>query len=326
MKILVAGLGSMGKRRIRLLKKIDFSIQIIGVDKSADRCNTAEKEFGITTRQDLIAALDECKPEAAIVSTSPASHADIIQICLKSKCHVFTELNLIDDGYCENISLAEKNNLVLFLSSTFLYRDEIEYIRNEVNAVKGSVNYTYHVGQYLPDWHPWEKIENYFVSDAKTNGCRELMAIELPWITKTFGNVKTFNVLANKKTALNVNYNDNYIILFEHENGNFGSLAIDVMSRKPVRNLEIFGENLYLSWNGTPNGLKKYNYEDKKEENISLYNKINKNSDYASFIIENAYESELRTFIYQIYGKDKSRYTFSDDLKIISLINQIEKN
>ncbi len=56
----------------------------------------------------MIAALDECKPEAAIVSTSPASHADIIQICLKSKCHVFTELNLIDDGYCENISLAEK--------------------------------------------------------------------------------------------------------------------------------------------------------------------------------------------------------------------------
>ena len=61
MKIIVIGLGSMGKRRIRLLKKIDFSIQIIGVDKSADRCNTAEKEFGITTRQDLIAALDECK-------------------------------------------------------------------------------------------------------------------------------------------------------------------------------------------------------------------------------------------------------------------------
>ena len=114
--------------------------------------------------------------------------------------------------------------------------------------------------------------------------------------------------------------------MFEHENENFGSLAIDVMSRKPVRNLEIFGENIYLSWNGTPDGLKRYNYADKKEENISLYNEINKNSDYASFIIENAYESELRTFLDQIYGKDKSRYTFGDDLKVISLINQIEKN
>ncbi len=62
---------------------------------------------------------------------------------------------------------------------------------------------------------------------------------------KTFGNVKTFNVLANKKTALNVNYNDNYIILFEHENENFGSLAIDVMSRKPVRNLEIL-EKIFI--------------------------------------------------------------------------------
>ena len=37
MTIVVVGLGSMGKRRIRLLKKIDFSIRIIGVDKSSDR-------------------------------------------------------------------------------------------------------------------------------------------------------------------------------------------------------------------------------------------------------------------------------------------------
>ena len=326
MKIVVIGLGSMGKRRIRLLKKIDSSIQIIGVDKSVDRCNAAQKEFDVNTRQDLAKTLDECKPDAVVVSTSPASHADIIRICLKSKCHVFTELNLIDDSYDENILLAEKNNLVLFLSSTFLYREEIEYIRNEVRDVKGSVNYTYHVGQYLPDWHPWEKIENYFVSDVKTNGCRELMAIELPWITKTFGNVKSFKVVSNKKTALNINYNDNYIILLEHENGNFGSLAVDVMSRKPVRNLEIFGENLYLSWNGTPDSLKRYNYSDKKEENITLYTEINKNSDYASFIIENAYECELRAFLNQIYGKGESRYTFSDDLKIISLINKIETN
>ncbi len=34
----------------------------------------------------------------------------------------------------------------------------------------------------------------------------------------------------------------------------------------------------------------------------------------------------LELFLDQIYGKDKSRYTFGDDLKVISLINQIEKN
>ncbi len=77
---------------------------------------------------------------------------------------------------------------------------------------------------------------------------------------------------------------------------NFGSLAIDVMSEKPVRNLEIFWRKYLFIMEWYSDGLKRYNYADKKEENISLYNEINKNSDYASFIIENAYESELRTF------------------------------
>ena len=35
------------------------------------------------------------------------------------------------------------------------------------------------LGQYLPDWHPWESYKSFFVSNKKTNGCRELFAIEL---------------------------------------------------------------------------------------------------------------------------------------------------
>lgn len=324
MRIIVVGLGSMGRRRIKLLKKIDSSMKIMGVDNAIERCITVEKELNIPTQKDLDSALLEYKPDIAVISTSPISHSSIINKCLKCGCHVFTELNLIDDGYDENIALAQNKNRVLFLSSTFLYRDEITYIRNEVSNRRGYVNYTYHVGQYLPDWHPWEKVENYFVSDIRTNGCRELMAIELPWIVKTFGKVKNVIGKANKKTKLNIKYNDNFVILLEHENGTFGSLAIDVVSRKPVRNLEIYGENIYLSWNGTPNSLKQYDYEAKQDRNIILYENINKDNNYASFIIENAYENELKTFLDEIMNKNNALYTFQDDKEIIELINKIE--
>lgn len=299
-------------------------MKIMGVDNAIERCITVEKELNIPTQKDLDSALLEYKPDIAVISTSPISHSSIINKCLKCGCHVFTELNLIDDGYDENIALAQNKNRVLFLSSTFLYRDEITYIRNEVSNRRGYVNYTYHVGQYLPDWHPWEKVENYFVSDIRTNGCRELMAIELPWIVKTFGKVKNVIGKANKKTKLNIKYNDNFVILLEHENGTFGSLAIDVVSRKPVRNLEIYGENIYLSWNGTPNSLKQYDYEAKQDRNIILYENINKDNNYASFIIENAYENELKTFLDEIMNKNNALYTFQDDKEIIELINKIE--
>lgn len=326
MKILVVGLGSMGRRRIRLLKKIDDSLTIMGIDSQETRCRQAEEEFNIQTMDNLENALTQFVPECAVVSTSPLTHAEIINQCLKFNCNVFTELNLISDRYAENIKLARDNGKVLFISSTFLYREEIQYIREKVNNYHGKLNYNYHVGQYLPDWHPWESINNYFVSDKRTNGCRELFAIELPWVVKTFGNIKEVRVISRKSTVLPIDYNDNYLLLLEHENGNCGMMAVDVMSRKAVRRLEVFGENIYLTWDGTPTTLKHYNIQEKRDEVVELYSDVNKQEGYAAFVIENAYENELRTFLDAAKGTGAALHTFEDDLQIIDMIDAIEKN
>ena len=45
MNILVIGLGSMGKRRIRLLKKMYQQYHIYGVDLNAQRCAFVKKEY-----------------------------------------------------------------------------------------------------------------------------------------------------------------------------------------------------------------------------------------------------------------------------------------
>lgn len=325
MRFVVVGLGSMGRRRIRLLKQISDSYEIIGVDSNSERCIQAEKELAIKTASDLDIVLDTYKPDGVIVSTSPLSHGTIINKSLKAEANVFTEINLIDDMYDENIMLAKDKNKVLFLSSTFLYRSEIDYIYQKVSTNKDNLNYNYHVGQYLPDWHPWESINNYFVGEKKTNGCRELFAIELPWIIKVFGDIESYEVLSSKNTGLSVQYNDNYLLLIKHKNGNKGILAVDVVSRKAVRNLEIYGENLYLTWDGTPSGLNVYNYEKKVDENINLYtDNVDKQEGYAAFVIENAYKNELETFIDMINGRDAARHTFEEDYKILSMIDEIE--
>ena len=325
MRFVVVGLGSMGRRRIRLLKQISDSYEIIGVDSNSERCIQAEKELAIKTASDLDIVLDTYKPDGVIVSTSPLSHGTIINKSLKAEANVFKEINLIDDMYDENIMLAKDKNKVLFLSSTFLYRSEIDYIYQKVSTNKDNLNYNYHVGQYLPDWHPWESINNYFVGEKKTNGCRELFAIELPWIIKVFGDIESYEVLSSKNTGLSVQYNDNYLLLIKHKNGNKGILAVDVVSRKAVRNLEIYGENLYLTWDGTPSGLNVYNYEKKVDENINLYrDNVDKQEGYAAFVIENAYKNELETFIDMINGQDGTRHTFEEDYKILSMIDEIE--
>jgi predicted dehydrogenase len=324
MKFVVVGLGSMGRRRIRLLKQISSEYEIVGVDNNAERCKQAEEELSIKTDSELDKVLVDDSIDGVIISTSPLSHAAIIKKALLSDCNVFTELNLVADKYQENISLAKEKDKVLFLSSTFLYRSEIQYIQNQIKETDVPLNYNYHVGQYLPDWHPWESINDYFVGDSRTNGCRELFAIELPWIIKTFGEIETFEVISSKNTKLPVQYNDNYLLLLKHKNGNKGVLAVDVISRKAVRNLEVYGEELYITWDGTPAGLKSYDYQMKKEISIDLYDNVDKQDGYASFVIENAYRSELETFISLIKGEGVSRYTFEEDYKLLSLIDDIE--
>ncbi len=324
MRIVVVGLGSMGRRRIRLINKFNESYSIIGIDLSEDRRKISEEEFGIKTSDSLDQIIEEGGIDCAFICTSPLSHNKIIKQCLEGNLHVFTELNLVADGYDENVLLASENQRVLFLSSTFLYRAEIQKIDEIVKEQSKKLNYTYHVGQYLPDWHPWEAYKDFFVGDKRTNGCREIFAIELPWITKTFGRVIDLTVKKSKISDLNIDYADNYFVMIEHESGHKGMIAVDVVSRKAVRNLEVFGEELYLSWDGSAEGLKIINLESKKEETISLYEEVDQLKQYSKFVVENAYYAEIEAFFNAIVHKKELLYSFEEDKKVLCLIDEIE--
>ena len=101
-------------------------------------------------------------------------------------------------------------------------------------------------------------------------------------------------------------------------------LCLDVISRRAVRNLEVYGEDLYLTWDGTPDGLKKYDFENKKNRNINLYESVDKQDSYAAFVIENAYKNELIRFIESIENEVPAEYGFEDDSKTLLLIDKIE--
>ncbi|MDY2861186.1 MAG: Gfo/Idh/MocA family oxidoreductase [Oscillospiraceae bacterium] len=322
MKALIVGLGSMGKRRIRLLRGIDKNAEIIGVDTNPERRAQVE-EMGCKTYRTIEEAAAE-KPEAAFVCTSPVAHYPIIKDLLSYKINTFTELNLVSDGYEELMSAAKENNTVLFLSSTMLYRGEINYIQNRVKNFDKPVSYIYHIGQYLPDWHPWESYKNFFVSNKRTNGCRELFGIELPWIIETFGKIKEIYSTADKMTDLEIDFPDRFFVTITHENGTKGILAIDVVSPKAVRNLEVFGEGMHLFWEGNPKTLYDFNVETKEKEFINTYESFEHDSRYSDNIVENAYVDEMQNFIGVIKGLEQPKYSYEKDLYTIKIMDEIE--
>lgn len=332
MNILVIGLGSMGKRRIRLLKQYIAnevinadSWKIMGVDSNEGRCMESKELYGIETYLSLKEALNVESIDCAVIATSPHTHAGIIKECLKNKLHVFTEINLLSDGYEENIALSKDAEKVLFLSSTFMYRREMEYIKKAVKEESFTGMYRYHIGQYLPEWHPWESYKNFFVGRKDTNGCREIFAIELPWIVDTFGDIKAIHSVHRKVSELEIDYDDSYQVLIEHASGVMGNLSVDIVTPKAGRDLEIWSEGFHIVWKGTPDTLTRFCNDTKETEKVSLYEQVEHKDGYNQFVVENAYYDELVNFIHSVEQKEQPRYSFEKDGKILAWIDEIEK-
>ena len=319
MKIVVIGLGSMGRRRIRLIKEMYPGYVITGIDDRPDRREEACRQFSIECAGS-ISSIETA--DCAFICTSPLSHNSLIHECLLKGWNVFTELNLVPDGYQENMALAEEMSKTLFLSSTFFYREEIQYIRGKITGQK-KWNYIYHIGQYLPDWHPWESYRDFFLGDKRTNGCREILAIELPWLTGTFGEVERVYVLGDRLTGLNINYKDNFIIQIQHKNGNKGSLIVDVVSPVAVRRLEAYSEGAYVSWNGTPDSVAEFDADSRKLVPVALSERAEHMEGYSAFVVENAYKNEIKEFFDVVDGHTAAQYGFEQDLKTLKLIDLI---
>ena len=330
MKIIVIGLGSMGKRRIRLVKSMYPDIKLIGIDKKESRVQEVEKLFDIVCYSSITDAVEKEQPECAFVCTAPVSHGKIIQECLQKGLHIFTEINLLSDLYDENMQLANEKKRLLFLSSTPIYRGEIKKIKEIVEKNGNPVHYIYHVGQYLPDWHPWENYKDFFVGDERTNGCREILAIELPWMLQTFGDILECHVMSGKLTSLDLKCNDSYSIILKHKNGSQGVLAVDVVCREAVRKLEIYNEELYITWNGKPDTLYQKDIASKELVPLSSDEYLCEEG-YSQFVNEYAYINELQYFFDSLdkfkekgSAAVKDSYGFLQDKYTLALIDRIE--
>ena len=324
MNVLIVGLGSMGKRRARLAKGMDKTLRIIGVDTADSRREEALR-LGLADEvyPTIAEAAGAAAPEAALVCTAPLSHAAIIGELLDRSIPVFTELNLVDDGYDENIAKAKEKGVVLFLSSTMLYRRETQYIKRRVTEFGRPVHYIYHIGQYLPDWHPWENYKNFFVGNARTGGVREIFGIELPWLLDAFGDVTALSVQTDQISDLGLPYPDCATLMLRHSSGAQGVLAADVVSPRTERIFECFGDGLHLFWEGNPKAL--YEYRDGEKQPGDTYASFEHDSRYSDNIVENAYVDELANFFAVLRGEEAPRWSFEKDRAAIAVMDAAER-
>jgi len=125
-------------------------------------------------------------------------------------------------------------------------------------------------------------------------------------------------------TGLAIDFDDTYMLSVRHENGSVGQFTLDVVSRKATRSLEVFDEEIFLTWDGKPGGLFDCSAGTGDGRHIATYETVMNDPRYADNIVENAYVDEMRAFFDTLEGKPARRHSFEDDRRLLKLIDEIE--
>ena len=329
MKFLVIGLGSMGKRRVRNLIALGYKEQTIGFDPRIDRTNEA-KEYGIEVFNNYDEAMLKHKFGAFLISTPPNFHMKYAYDAAKSNISCFIEASVVDaDKVLELSKSIEGKNILMAPSCTMRYYSGPIKIKELIkNNIIGKVlNFNYHTGQYLPDWHPWEDIKDFYVSNPDTGAAREIVPFELTWLNDIFGDSLPLACVRRKLTDMSANIDDIYHCLLEYPNNILGNVTVEVISRpKAVREFRVMGSEGEIVFSGDTNSVKYINIHMDKWKTISFEEGTVENG-YIN--PEEPYINEVKDFVDSvklIFNGESSIYpnTLEDDYKILQTLYKLE--
>ena len=320
LKFLIIGLGSMGKRRIRNLLFNNISKDnIFGFNPTVGRCQEVENEYGIKTYIDFDEA-EKITPDVYIICTPPLSHHEYFLHAAKNKKHFFVEVTTNNVGYDELKPVLD-GSFVAAPSCTFRYFPAVKKIKELLlsGIIGNPLSFNHYLGQYLPDWHPYEDYRKVYFAQKETGGAREMFPYELVWLTDIFtSSVKNVQGLRGKISDLEMTADDIYGALVQLENGVVGNMQIDILNRKACRTLKIVGTDGTIDWDWLGKKIEIYSAKSKSSEIIDLV-EGKKVGQYNTG--EDAYEAEIADFLKAIAGEKKFPYTFVEDDKILQCLN-----
>ena len=183
---------------------------------------------------------------------------------------------------------------------------------------------TYQTGQYLPDWHPWERVQDFYVSQRETGGGREIVPFELTWINDIFGEPRPLACVRAKISDIDADIDDIYHCLLRYPGEMLASVTVEVVSRpKATRALRLLGSDGTIVFDADEECVRHIRVGDEEWTRHPLTHGTVE-SGYIN--PEEPYISEMSDFTSAIERSDPSRFpnTLEADLRVLQLLRDLE--
>ena len=277
-RIALVGLGSIGRRHLRLLKQLRPDIEVILV-RSGQGSRWPEEALAVGSASTIDAAV-AYDIEAAIISSPAPFHVNQAIQLIDAGIPVLIEKPLSNtlDKTNQLKMLAENTGLPVLVGYVLRYSLALQHFHEMLtgNAVGRVTGVNIDCGSYLPEWRPGQDYRTTASAKPELGGGVLLeLSHELDYANWLFGPFKSVDASIVNSGILEMQVEDVADLELMSETGVKATIHLDFLKRQPTRQCVVFGSEGNLTWNGINNEvtldqeigeIRRWTFNDKRDD------------------------------------------------------------
>lgn len=252
LRVLIAGLGSVGRRHLRNLRAVsDAEISLL----RSFRSTLPEQELeGLPLYTSLNEALSS-RPDAVIVATPTSLHLDTALPAARAGCYLLLEKPI--SNTLDGVDELRSTGAGVLVGFPFRFHPGLRRVREQVRS--GAIGEPRHAtvewGEYLPGWHPWEDYHQSYAARADLGGGVILtLCHPFDYLRWLFGEVESVAATASSEGGLGINVEDTADIRLRFHRGVSADVHLDYLTQPPRHRLRITGTEGSIEWQALSGG------------------------------------------------------------------------
>ena len=316
-RILIVGLGSIGKRHLRLARELlpSADIRVLrhqvcdSIPEHANGCfSSLEQAINFA-------------PQIAVIASPATFHMSVAQPLARASVHLLVEkpLSASLDGVPPLLETCREQGVVLLTGYNLRFLPSLQRFRDLINEnIIGRVlSVRCEIGQYLPSWRPDTDYRR-AVSARRELGGGALLELshELDYLCWIFGEVEWIKARLDRQSNMEIDVEDTaHLILgfVPASDGHklIGTLNLDLIRHDTTRLCTVIGTNGSLRWNGLTGVVEQFEAGATEWREIFCHQHQR----------DDSYLAEWQHFLSCISEKTPPLITGEDGLRVLQIID-----
>jgi len=319
MKIVVAGLGSIGRRHLRNLRLLgEHDIVLLRSHRSTIPDDELLADLPVETT--IEAALDYA-PQALVVANPTSLHLPVAIPAAQAGCHILMEKPISDslDGIVDlkNALILGGGNLLVGFQ--YRFHPSLGQVKTWLTGGEIGKVISFHCewGDYLPDWHPWEDYRlGYAARKDLGGGVVRTLCHPLDYLRWMLGEAAVRSAFVGKLSDLDLDVEDHADVQLKFGSNVEGTLHLDYYRKPGTHRLEVFGTKGMIEWKNETGAARIFRQETDAWETFLPEKDFERNT---------LFINEMRHFLTVARGEAQPTCTLDDGLRAQELVEEILK-